>query len=100
MSCCLDLFDLGCFNHCDSITFFNSPVTGSLSLIFESSNHIVKRIYSATLGQPIILDISVLNENMEYNLTIKKADGTILQFSTTDGFKYCFKLKTKIYNEI
>lgn len=100
MSCCLDFFDLGCFNHCDSVNFFNSPTGGNLSLIFESPNHIIKKTINVILGQPINLDLSLLNENMEYKLTIKKADGTILQFATIDGLKSCFKLKTKIYHEI
>lgn len=100
MICCTNTYNLGCFNHCSEITFQNSTVTGVLSLIYFGANHVIKKNFNATIGQPIILNLEGLNENYKYDLQIFDQNNEIITFTINAENYDCFQIKTKIYNEI
>lgn len=100
MECCTNTYNLGCFNHCNEIIFEDAPATELLTLVFFGANHIIKKAFNAIITEPIIINLNGLNENYTYNLQIFDNTNTIINF-TIDGQVYdCFKIKTKIYNEI
>jgi len=100
MSCCVNTYNLGCFEHCKNVSFFSSTYTGLIQIVYSviDTNKVVE--FEAIENEPIIFDLSVLNENTNYSISIFDENGNKKAFNI-GGINYdCFKIKTKIYNSI
>ena len=93
MSCC-NIYNIGCFDSCGNLIFIDATDTGNAVGVFTSGNITITQNVEAVNGEPIVFDLSELNENAtwELNLYINCNIVTI----TINDIDYCgFKLKTK-----
>ena len=74
MSCCINTYNLGCFEHCKNVSFFSSTSTELIQIVYSviDTNKVVE--FEAIENEPISLDLSVLNENTNYSKTTSLND--------------------------
>ena len=75
MSCCNNTYNLGCFEHCKNVSFFSSTSTELIQIVYSviDTNKVVE--FEAIENEPIIFDLSVLNENTNYSVSIVDENG-------------------------
>ena len=83
MACdnCVNIYDLGCFPHCDLIGIGqNSNQTGiwTLNTIFNGTSIIQE--FAVVSGQEIKIPLSGLNESYQFNIQIKNTSGVVFTF--------------------
>ena len=97
MSCCTKTYNLGCHNHCSVLSFGESEFKGTVVGLFSFGNITISQSISATSGEPFVFDLSLLNENATYNVTLYNNSGNKIT-QTIDNITYdCFSVKTLIY---
>ena len=100
MSCCTKTYNLGCHNHCSVLSFGKSEFKGTVVGLFSFGNITISQSISATSGEPFVFDLSLLNENATYNVTLYNNSGNKIT-QTIDNITYdCFSVKTLIYGGV
>lgn len=89
MSCCNTYIELGCFDVCSQVTLDQLYTqTGLHTIEFKFNNFTLKRTLTVASGDPIVLDLTYLNEDTLVEIRIQQPDRTYMD---------CFRLKTNIY---
>lgn len=99
MSCCSQVYDIGCVNHCSTIdTGFDATQTGVHTFEFKlSANAWQTYDVSITSGNDIEIPSGLINEGKPIDFKLKQPDGTYYAWST--GVT-CARIATGIYGEI
>ena len=95
MSCCSNTYNLGCHYYCNQLSFGSSPVTGDVVGVFKSPSGTINQQIEVTEGGELAFDLSLLNEEMLYELSVY-FEGEKISIDI-DGTDYdCFEFKTEI----
>lgn len=94
MDCCQNTIDLGCHDGCGSIAIENPTYTGAVMIDISSNSATVHQATSATAGNPIVIDLSHINENSCHTMRLYDSVGEVLMIGGYD----CYNFKTKIIN--
>lgn len=98
MSCCTNTYNLGCIYHCNQLSFGTADFGGTVVGVFTSGNIVISQSITVVEGDPLIFDMSLLNEEMAYTLTLYHDDEQISL--TIDGIEYdCFSVKTTLIGD-
>lgn len=98
MSCCTNTYNLGCIYHCNQLSFGTADFGGTVVGVFTSGNIVISQSITVVEGEPLIFDMSLLNEEMAYTLTLYHDDEKIAL--TIDGVEYdCFSVKTTLIGD-
>lgn len=98
MSCCTNTYNLGCIYHCNQLSFGTADFGGTVVGVFTSGNIVISQSITVVEGEPLIFDMSLLNEEMAYTLTLYHDDEKITL--TIDGVEYdCFSVKTTLIGD-
>ena len=98
MSCCTNTYNLGCIYHCNQLSFGTADFGGTVVGVFTSGNIVISQSITVVEGEPLIFDMSLLNEEMAYTLTLYHDDEQITL--TIDGVEYdCFSVKTTLIGD-
>jgi hypothetical protein len=94
MSCCNNTYNLGCYCHCDTISFGIVPQSGTYKFVFTFAG--IKRMFSVTAVQdePFEFDLSLLNENASYTFYVLY-DNIKVPIIINDSEQTDFRLKTE-----
>ena len=98
MSCCTNIYNLGCFNHCDTIEFVDltAAETGVFTFNVKFAGQTFTLEQTIDLGDPLTLPLSNFNENAQLIVSITDPSGTAVT-TEIDGTTYdCFQIDTKI----
>lgn len=88
MSCCSTYIDLGCFDSCATITISDNYTQSGLHTIeMRFNNFTIKRSITVTSGNPIVFDLTYVNEDTCVEIRIQQPDRT---------YTNCYKLKTNL----
>lgn len=94
--CSIGVLDLGCLTICDTLTIsYIAPSTQTYTLVVEFDGVVVEIKADIEAGNPLVFDISNLNEDYVYKA--KVLDENLAQITFTDGGggSYdCFRFKT------
>ena len=98
MSCCTNTYNLGCIYHCNQLSFGSADFGGTVVGVFTSGNIVISQSITVVEGEPFIFDMSRLNEEMAYTLTLYHDDEQISV--TIDEVAYdCFSVKTTLIGD-
>jgi len=98
MSCCTNTYNLGCIYHCNQLSFGSADFGGTVVGVFTSGNIVISQSITVVEGEPFIFDMSRLNEDMAYTLTLYHDDEQISV--TIDEVAYdCFSVKTTLIGD-
>lgn len=98
MSCCTNTYNLGCIYHCNQLSFGTADFGGTIVGVFTSGNIVISQSITVVEGEPLIFDMSLLNEEMAYTLTLYHDDERISL--NIDGVEYdCFSVKTTLIGD-
>lgn len=98
MSCCTNTYNLGCIYHCNQLSFGTADFGGTVVGVFTSGNIVISQSITVVEGEPLIFDMSLLNEEMAYTLTLYHDDEQISL--TIDSVEYdCFSVKTTLIGD-
>lgn len=98
MSCCTNTYNLGCIYHCNQLSFGSADFGGTVVGVFTSGNIVISQSITVVEGEPFIFDMSRLNEEMAYTLTLYHDDEQISV--TIDEVSYdCFSVKTTLIGD-
>lgn len=100
MACCNNTYNLGCYEHCNVVTFFNSPITATLTALYSFGNINIPIQIDSMAGAPIYLHLSALNENTIYTLKFLDENQNAVIFNVENVDYDCFTISTKIYNRV
>ena len=99
MSCCSNIMDLGCFNHCDIIEISElvADVTGVYTFEVTFAGHTFSLPTTFTMGDNLTLDLSYFNEHASLIVKIKDTTGEYLEYAESEFIVYdCFRINTKV----
>ena len=100
MSCCTKTYNLGCFNNCSIIAVGLCETSGTYNGVFTYGNISTTITVTAIENEPFLFDLSLLNENATYNVTLYNNSGNKIT-QTIDNITYdCFSVKTLIYGGV
>lgn len=100
MSCCINTYDLGCHNYCSVLSFGESEITGTVTGLFSFGNISSVQSISATVGQPFVFDLSLLNENAKQTLQLYNSSGNKITQTIDDLVYDCFSVTTQIFGGV
>jgi len=98
MSCCTNVYNLGCFNHCDTIEFVDlvASETGVYTFNVKFAGQTFTLEQTIEIGDPLTLPLSNFNENAQIIVTITEPSGTAVTATIDDVIYDCFQIDTKI----
>jgi hypothetical protein len=100
MSCCTKTYNLGCFNHCGSISFGEAESTETLTAILSFANNHQSLSIDISDGDPYLIPLSSLNEDAFYTFKLYDDSGSV-HTVTIDDIEYdCFEFKTMVVSGI
>jgi len=94
MDCCQNTIDLGCYDGCGSIAIDNPTYTGDVFIDIKSNNTTIHQTTTATAGNPIVINLSYINENSCHTMRMYDSNGEVLVINGID----CYNFRTKIIN--
>jgi hypothetical protein len=101
MTCiCCDtgVLDLGCLTICDSLTIsYIAPSTQTYTLQLDYNGVVVEIEAVITAGNPLVFDLSTLNENYTYTAKVLDGNRAVIIFTNGGGDSFdCLRFKTAI----
>lgn len=96
--CCTNTYDLGCVPNCGTLetTDLLALQTGTHILEIDAKYAIWKKAFSATIGQPFELNLSIFNESEQIVFKIKQPDGTYFEFEDSPYTYDCYTIATHV----
>lgn len=103
--CCDNIYNLGCFGHCEAIVFpFNAEQTGEYLLDADFNNRLLTFRQNQAAGQPVVFN-APLNEDYLYKTRLYAPDGSLVTLTEMDiegnEIVYdCFAFRTRYSADI
>jgi len=97
MSCCTNTYNLGCYNSCSVLSFGESTITGTVTGVFTFGNITTPQSISATEGEPLVFDLSKLNENATHTFQLYNSSGNKITQTIDDVVYDCFSVTILIF---
>lgn len=96
MSCCTNTYNLGCFNHCGSISFGEATSTETLTAVVEFANQANQLEIDITNGDPYLIPLSGLNEDAFFTMKLYDDSGAVHTITIDEVVYDCFTFKTRV----